>query len=94
VPPQAAPASVAQFVPALRAGLGQHTGAVSGSVSGPAASAVPGPAASAVVQQAPAQVRELVDMWGPVSSLSLMQAVKDQFDPEHRMAPGRFAGGI
>jgi glycolate oxidase FAD binding subunit len=94
VPPQAAPAGVAQFVPALRAGLGQHSGAVSGSASGPAASAVPGPAASAVVQQAPAQVRELVDMWGPVSSLSLMQAVKDQFDPEHRMAPGRFAGGI
>jgi glycolate oxidase FAD binding subunit len=29
-----------------------------------------------------------------VPSLSLMQAVKDQFDPGHRMAPGRFAGGI
>jgi len=29
-----------------------------------------------------------------VPSLSLMCAVKDQFDPGHRMAPGRFAGGI
>ena len=30
----------------------------------------------------------------PVPSLPLMRAVKDQFDPGHRMAPGRFAGGI
>jgi glycolate oxidase FAD binding subunit len=35
-----------------------------------------------------------VDMWGLPSSVDLMRAVKDQFDPEHRMAPGRFAGGI
>jgi glycolate oxidase FAD binding subunit len=35
-----------------------------------------------------------VDLWGPVPSLGLMRAVKAQFDPEHRMAPGRFAGGI
>ena len=50
--------------------------------------------ASAVVLRAPAPVREAVDLWGPVPSLSLMRAVKDQFDPGHRMAPGRFAGGI
>jgi glycolate oxidase FAD binding subunit len=50
--------------------------------------------ASAVILRAPAGVREVVEMWGPVPSLGLMQAVKDQFDPEHRMAPGRFAGGI
>jgi glycolate oxidase FAD binding subunit len=54
---------------------------------------VPG-VASAVVVHAPAAVREAVDMWGPVPSLRLMQAVKDQFDPGHRMAPGRLAGGI
>jgi FAD/FMN-containing dehydrogenase len=24
----------------------------------------------------------------------VMRSVKDQFDPGHRMAPGRFAGGI
>jgi len=29
-----------------------------------------------------------------VPSLPLMRAVKDQFDPGHRMAPGRFVGGI
>ena len=50
--------------------------------------------ASAVVVHAPPAVRDLVDLWGPVQSLPLMRAVKDQFDPGHRMAPGRFAGGI
>jgi glycolate oxidase FAD binding subunit len=50
--------------------------------------------ASAVVVHAPPAVRELTDMWGPVPGLALMRAVKDQFDPGHRMAPGRFAGGI
>jgi FAD/FMN-containing dehydrogenase len=30
-------------------------------------------------------------MRGPVPSLSLIQSVKDEFDPERRMAPGRFA---
>jgi FAD/FMN-containing dehydrogenase len=50
--------------------------------------------ASAVVVWAPPEVRDSVDLWGPVPSLRLMRAVKDQFDPEHRLAPGRFAGGI
>jgi glycolate oxidase FAD binding subunit len=31
---------------------------------------------------------------GRVPSLGLMRAVKDQFDPGHRMAPGRFPEGI
>jgi glycolate oxidase FAD binding subunit len=35
-----------------------------------------------------------VDLWGPLTGLPLMRAVKDQFDPGHRMAPGRFVGGI
>jgi glycolate oxidase FAD binding subunit len=62
----------------------------------PRAAPPPGPAsrASVVVLHAPADVRAAVDLWGPVPALSLMRAVKDQFDPEHRMAPGRFAGGI
>jgi glycolate oxidase FAD binding subunit len=49
---------------------------------------------SAVVLRAPAAVQAAVDMWGPAPALGLMRAVKDQFDPEHLMAPGRFAGGI
>jgi len=75
VPPDAAPAAVAEFVTGLRAAL-------------------PAGRSSAVVLHAPAQVAAAVDLWGAVPSAGLMQSVKDQFDPEHRMAPGRFAGGI
>jgi glycolate oxidase FAD binding subunit len=82
---QQSSADVAGFVAALRAGLGELAGAVPG---------MPPSVASAVVLDAPAAVRGAVDMWGPVPSLDLMRAVKDQFDPDHRMAPGRFAGGI
>jgi glycolate dehydrogenase FAD-binding subunit len=37
-----------------------------------------------------------VDPWGPVAPglLALMRRTKDQFDPENRLAPGRFLGGI
>jgi glycolate oxidase FAD binding subunit len=81
--PATAPAdSVADFVAVLRAGL-------DGLADG-----LPPSRASAVVLCAPPAVRDGIDMWGPVPSLPLMRAVKDQFDPEHRMAPGRFAGGI
>jgi glycolate oxidase FAD binding subunit len=47
-----------------------------------------------VVLTAPQHVRERIDMWGPVPGLELMRRVKDQFDPGHRFAPGRFVGGI
>jgi glycolate oxidase FAD binding subunit len=49
---------------------------------------------SAVLLQAPAELRAAVDAWGPVPGLALMHRVKDQFDPQHRLAPGRFVGGI
>ena len=49
---------------------------------------------SAVVVDAPAAVKAAVDVWGPVPALDLMRRVKDQFDPDHRLAPGRFVGGI
>ncbi|MDY7088086.1 MAG: FAD-binding oxidoreductase [Actinomycetota bacterium] len=48
----------------------------------------------AVVLTAPSPVREIVDMWGPVPGLALMRRIKDQFDPAHRFAPGRFVGGM
>lgn len=48
----------------------------------------------AVVLTAPAAVREHVDLWGPVPGLELMRRVKEQFDPDGRLAPGRFVGGI
>ena len=49
---------------------------------------------SAVVVDAPSAVKSAVDLWGPVPAIDLMKRVKDQFDPEHRLAPGRFVGGI
>ena len=86
------PAAVAAFVAALREAIAR--GAAD---ARPASAPVPDSPpvlASAVVVHAPPAVRELADMWGPVPGLPLMRAVKDQFDPGHRMAPGRFAGGI
>jgi glycolate oxidase FAD binding subunit len=47
-----------------------------------------------VVVDAPADVKEAVDVWGPIPAIDLMRRVKDQFDPNHRLAPGRFVGGI
>jgi glycolate oxidase FAD binding subunit len=56
--------------------------------------AAPAWSGSVVVLAAPPAVRAAVDAWGPVSGLSLMRRVKDQFDPQARLAPGRFVGGI
>ena len=47
-----------------------------------------------VVLQAPGDLKADLDVWGPVGGLELMRAVKAQFDPERRLAPGRFVGGI
>ena len=49
---------------------------------------------SAVVVDAPTAVKAAVDVWGPVAALDLMRRVKDQFDPDHRLAPGRFVGAL
>lgn len=48
----------------------------------------------AVLRCAPAHRRTGLDVWGPVPALALMRRLKDQFDPEHRLSPGRFVGGI
>jgi glycolate oxidase FAD binding subunit len=50
--------------------------------------------ATVVVVSAPPAVKAELDVWGPVAGLSLMRSIKDQFDPAHRLAPGRFVGGI
>lgn len=50
---------------------------------------------SLTLEAAPAAIRERLDVWGPAPpSLPLMQSVKNRFDPEARLAPGRFVGGI
>ncbi len=48
----------------------------------------------AVVLRAPQDAKDAVDVWGQIPALRLMKAVKDNFDPSHRLAPGRFVGGI
>jgi len=49
---------------------------------------------SLVVVDGPPSVKAGVDSWGPVPAIDLMRRVKAQFDPERRLAPGRFVGGI
>ncbi|MDQ3463205.1 MAG: FAD-binding oxidoreductase [Actinomycetota bacterium] len=53
-----------------------------------------GTGGSLVVLDAPAAIKSTVDIWGPVSALELMRSVKQQFDPQRRLSPGRFVGGI
>jgi glycolate oxidase FAD binding subunit len=47
-----------------------------------------------VVVIGPADLKRDADAWGPVRGLALMHRIKDQFDPDHRLAPGTFVGGI
>ena len=88
LPADAPATAVAQFVTGLRDALGSDS-----EVEAAVRSAT-GPRGSVVVLHAPPAVRDTVDLWGPVAAVALMRAIKDQFDPDHRMAPGRFAGGI
>jgi glycolate oxidase FAD binding subunit len=83
IPAESPAAAVARFVTALRAeldSLGQ--------------AGTPSATRRAVVVYAPDDVRNLTDTHGPLPSLALMRAVKDEFDPEHRMAPGRLADAV
>jgi len=109
LPADAPATAVAQFVTGLRAALDDDlpasgaeaspgvqaaAGAPAGAGAEEAGRSATGPRGSVVVLHAPPAVREAVDLWGPVPGVALMRAIKEQFDPEHRMAPGRFAGGI
>ena len=47
-----------------------------------------------VVVDAPAEIKAHIDVWGPVRGVEVMRRVKSQFDPDGRMSPGRFVGGI
>ena len=50
---------------------------------------------SLTIEAAPPEIRQLVDVWGePGHALPLMRAMKERFDPQRRLAPGRFVGGI
>jgi glycolate oxidase FAD binding subunit len=102
-----APASLSAVLGALPAGTAVAAHAATGVSyaavpAGEAVGALPGLRAAiaphdgtAVVLRAPDAVREHLDHWGPVgASLDLMRRVKERFDPERRMSPGRFVGGL
>jgi glycolate oxidase FAD binding subunit len=76
--PGTEPGPAERFVTALRDRLG--------------ASAAQPARGSVMVLAAPAPVVAVAGVYGPVPGAALMRAVKDQFDPDHRMFPGRLAG--
>ncbi len=50
---------------------------------------------SLVTMEAPAAVRGAFDPWGtPPPSFALMRALKERFDPQRRLNPGGFVGGL
>ncbi len=50
---------------------------------------------SLVLLDMPAALRSAIDPWGPPPpSVDLMRSLKQRFDPDRRLSPGRFVGGI
>jgi len=97
-------------VAARLAGLGElawyatlGVGVAGGAVGDPPAAAAAATAArsalvaeggSLVIEAAPAELRA-VDPWGPPpAGFPIMQRLKRRFDPEGRLNPGRFVGGL
>jgi len=65
-----------------------------GSIDAARAAAVAGQGAL-VVERAPLEFYPRLDAWGPLpSSIAVMRALKQRFDPEERLNAGRFIGGI
>ncbi|HEX2437250.1 MAG TPA: FAD-binding oxidoreductase [Methylomirabilota bacterium] len=57
---------------------------------------VAGDGGSLVIERGPAALRARIDPWGsvPAPSLHLMRALKQEFDPERTLNPGRFVAGL
>jgi glycolate oxidase FAD binding subunit len=50
---------------------------------------------SVVVVAAPDELKPRLDIWGPTTdAFPLMRRLKEQFDPQGMMSPGRFVGGL
>ena len=89
-----------QFVWYATVGIGFFSGAPRDPVS--AAEAITAARSSLQIlggrltlQAAPLSIRERVEFWGATpSALPLMRDLKQRLDPERRLAPGRFVGGI
>lgn len=47
------------------------------------------------IESAPLELKRSCDVWGPPGpGLRLMRNIKEQFDPQGMLSPGRFVGGI
>lgn len=45
--------------------------------------------------EAPTELKQTLDVWGyPGNALELMRQIKAQFDPDQRLSPNRFVGGL
>jgi glycolate oxidase FAD binding subunit len=49
---------------------------------------------SLIVTRMPPALRGRLDPWGPANGLALMRSLKERFDPQAILNPGRFVGGI
>jgi len=89
------PAGAGLLYACLDAGADHDTAArfvrgVRGRLAGPGSE---GPRGGVVVLAAPPPVLAAAGAHGPVPGAALMRAIKDQFDPGHRMFPGRLEVG-
>jgi len=102
-----APAALPAVLAALPAGTTITCSACSGiayaalpaaegvSALGRLRSEIAGHDGTAVVLGVPDEFRAGLDHWGPIgNSMELMRKVKHRFDPERRLSPGRFVGGM
>jgi glycolate oxidase FAD binding subunit len=80
--PGTEPGTAERFARALRDRLDASDGAAGGAS---------GPRGAVVVLAGPEPVMAAGGTYGPVPGAALMRAIKDQFDPDHRMFPGRLA---
>lgn len=48
----------------------------------------------AVFEGLPMRLRPSLDPWGDVAAIGLMRRIKDSLDPQRRLSPGRFVGGM
>ncbi len=65
-------------------------------VVGPLRARLAGAGGSVVVERAPREVKERLDVWGPVepATLALMKRLKSEFDPVGILNPGRYVDRI
>jgi glycolate oxidase FAD binding subunit len=80
--PGTEPDAAVRFVQSLRERL---------DAAGAGTSGAGGPRGGVIVLAAPGPVMAAAGAYGFVPGAALMRAIKDQFDPDHRMFPGRMA---